>query len=98
VITPAYPVSDLGLRYYYERVATIGPQLAHATYIDQLRAAEFEIVRTTDLTAHMRKGYEVAARHVDDSYPDVAEIYQGVMRAIDSNDLGWAFFLCWPVS
>jgi ubiquinone/menaquinone biosynthesis C-methylase UbiE len=98
VITPAYPVSELGLRYYYERVAAMGPQLEHAAYIDQLRAAGFEIVRTIDLTAHMRKSYEVAARQVDDSYPDVAKIYQGVIRAIDANDLGWAFFLCRPVS
>jgi sarcosine/dimethylglycine N-methyltransferase len=91
VITPAYPVSDLGMRYYYNRVAAMGPQLEHAAYIDQLRASGFDVLRTMDLTIHMKKSYEMAIRRVCESHPDTAAIYQGVIRAIEANDLGWAF-------
>lgn len=96
VITPAYPVSDLGMRYYYNRVAAMGPQLEHAAYIDQLRASGFDVLRTMDLTIHMKKSYELVVRQICESHPDMAAIYQGVIRAIDANDLGWAFFLCRP--
>ncbi|WP_406174289.1 class I SAM-dependent methyltransferase [Streptomyces sp. NBC_00996] len=94
IITPAGEVSDLGRRFYYDRVAGMRPQPDRRAYLAHLRSAGFTIERTMDLTAHMRTSYERATDHVRGHSPETAAIYQGVIRAIDAGDVGWAFFLC----
>ncbi|WP_253788032.1 class I SAM-dependent methyltransferase [Nocardia amikacinitolerans] len=94
VITPVTQVSAVGHTYYYDRVADMGPQLSLADYVALLSRNRLTVLDTADLSEHMRESYRLASEHLAPTQPDTAEIYRGVIRAIDLRDLGWAYFLC----
>jgi ubiquinone/menaquinone biosynthesis C-methylase UbiE len=97
LVTPSSAVTDRGMRYVYERLM-FQPGPSHQDYVESLRDLGFAVLSEQDLTAHLRKSYELLAERARLSFPEHSDAYLKVLAAIDAQDVGWSSFVGKKVS
>ncbi|MEU9607208.1 methyltransferase domain-containing protein [Streptomyces sp. NPDC048057] len=93
LVTPRTPVSPAARRHVYDRLLCEPSFSAHG-YVEHLSAAGFEVVEARDLSAHLRRTYELLVSRVAALAPELTVPYQAMIDAVDAGDVGWSCFTC----
>lgn len=93
LVQPIMDVSPVTRKDVYDRLLFDGT-FSHETYQDKLGELGFLILKCIDLSPHLHRSYYILGREIQDRYPELSNAYEGMCLAIDSNELGWSFFLC----
>lgn len=90
------PLMDVSLetkKIVFDRLLFDGT-FSHETYQERLGEIGFLVLNSTDLSSHLHRNYSILGREIQERYPGLSNVYEGMCRAIDSHELGWSFFHC----
>jgi len=93
LVQPIQDVSPGTRKVVFDRLLFDGT-FSHETYQDKLGEIGFLVLKCIDLSPHLHRSYHILCREIQDRYLELSKVYEGMCLAIDSNELGWSFFLC----
>lgn len=86
-------ISEDTSQYVYQRLHVtelFSPQIYQTT----LSQIGFEVIKTEDLSWHMKKTYDIQAQRVQNSDLQRHLAYQKTSKAVVLGEIGWCFYLC----
>jgi len=97
LVQPIEDVSPRSRKVVYDRLMFDGA-FSHRAYQDKLGELGFLVLRNMDLSPHLSRSYHILGTEIKERYPELSQTYEGMCQAIDSDELGWSFFLCKKVT
>ena len=93
LVQPVKEVSPTSRKIVYDRLLFHGT-FSHTAYQNKLQEVGFLVLKSDDLSPHLHRSYYILSREIQEQYPELSAVYQGMCHAIESNELGWSFFYC----
>jgi len=95
---PKRDISDDGLKHVYQRLL-FDTDFSFDSYKTVLSKKGFTVLCSEDLTNHLFQTYFLLKERLqnDKTMPkriDLINSYEGTLKAIDNNELGWGFYAC----
>ena len=93
LVQPKSVVSNDAKTHVFERML-FEQTWSYQEYLHMLSSLGFIIHMSEDLTKHLRRSYELLANMVKPISSERSFSYHKMCEAIDSKELGWAFYKC----
>ena len=100
LIKPQPNISEKAQKFVYERLL-YDTDFSFSSYQDALKAAGFEVLEAEDISRHLKTSYLMlsdAASKGNEEHRErfefLAEAYRETAAAVDTQELGWAMFVC----
>jgi ubiquinone/menaquinone biosynthesis C-methylase UbiE len=97
LVTPTQEINEMAHKYVYDRLL-FEPIFSLDSYKDFLTQLGFMVLATKDLSENLHKSYELLSQLALPQYPELSVAYDKMCEAIQTNQLGWSFYLCEKVS
>ena len=100
LIKPKPDISPAARTYVYDRLL-FDTDFSFYSYQDALVDAGFKILEAHDLSPHLQTSYRSLAEVTEDKgdalsgkYKALSHAYGEMVRAVENEELGWAFYVC----
>lgn len=100
LLKPKPDISDAARTHVYDRLL-FDTDFTFQSYQDALRAAGFNVVRSQDLSPHLRTSYQCLAETTEklvsqgsERLEHLAIAYRQMVQAVENEELGWGLYLC----
>ena len=100
LLKPKRDISEAARTHVYDRLL-FDTDFSFQSYQDALCTAGFKVVRSQDLSQHLRTSYQCLAETTEklvaqgsESFKHLAIAYRQMVQAVENKELGWGLYLC----
>lgn len=97
LISPTQQINEMARKYVYDRLL-FEPIFSLDSYKDFLGQLGLMVLAAKDLKEHLHKSYELLSQLALPQYPELSAAYDKMCEAIQTDQLGWGYYLCEKVS
>ncbi|MGD1700326.1 hypothetical protein [Dapis sp. BLCC M229] len=97
LVSPTQKINKIARKYVYDRLL-FEPIFSLDSYKDFLAQLGFMVLATKDLKEHLHKSYGLLSQLALPQYPELSAAYDQMCEAIQTDQLGWGYYLCEKVS
>ena len=100
LLKPKPEISETARTHVYDRLL-FDTDFSFQSYQGALRTAGFQVLKSQDLSQHLRTSYQCLAETTEklatqgsESFEHLSAAYRQMIQAVENGELGWGLYLC----